>query len=41
MQKTTQATAKWIKLLEFIHKEKIKALINYKQLNHNLIKVKN
>ena len=26
MQKTTQATAKWIKLLEFIHKEKIKLM---------------
>ena len=24
MQKTTQATAKWIKLLEFIHKEKVR-----------------
>ena len=26
MQKTTQATAKWIKLLEFIHKEKVKLM---------------
>ena len=26
MQKTTRATAKWIKLLEFIHKEKIKLM---------------
>ena len=26
MQKTAQATAKWIKLLEFIHKEKVKLM---------------
>tara|TARA_R100001244_G_scaffold9703_1_gene11786 strand:- start:24 stop:218 length:195 start_codon:yes stop_codon:yes gene_type:complete len=26
MQKTTQATAKWNKLLEFIHKEKVEQM---------------